>query len=92
MITVCPCVKLIFSSLTLQEEEEVSDCSFVRLSDEVRPGSVRSICPSVKPSPDLKSAWLDADVSFISLFGLEFFVILGLSPFGFYPDFVQPFS
>lgn len=44
------CAKLMFSSLTLQEEEEeveeveeVSHCSFVRLSDEVRPGAV---CPS----------------------------------------------
>lgn len=33
------CVELIFSSLTLQgEEEEVSDCSSVRLTDEVSPG------------------------------------------------------
>lgn len=32
--------ELIFSSLILQEEEEVSDCSSVRLTDEVRPGSL----------------------------------------------------
>lgn len=41
------CAKLMFSSLTLQEEEEeveeVSHCSFVRLSDEVRAGAE---CPS----------------------------------------------
>lgn len=39
----CLCAKLMFSSLTLQEEEEeveeVSHSSFVRLSDEVRAGA-----------------------------------------------------
>lgn len=85
------CAKLMFSSSTLQEEEqeveEVSHCSFVRLSDEVRPGAV---CPVKRP--DLKSAWLDLTqpstqpaVCSLILYNLG-------SPFGFYPDFVSPFS
>lgn len=44
------CVELIFSSLILQEEEEVSDCSSVRLTDEVRPGSICSVICMILPN------------------------------------------